>query len=82
MAKSTSKALILIFVQTIALIWAYELGFTQDLNAQALSELVYEHLQNRIETELVLPNTAIEDEYTFTTSRLSRFYGRRNYLPA
>ncbi len=82
MAKSTSKALILIFVQTIALCWAYELGFPQDLNVQVLSKQVREHLQNRIETELVQPNTAIEDEYTYTTSMLSRFYGRRNYLPA
>jgi len=82
MAKSTSKALIVIFVQTIALIWAYELGFAQDLNVQVLSEQVHKHLQNRIETEFVLPNTAIEDEYTYTTSMLSRFYGRRNYLPA
>ena len=81
MAKSTSKALIVIFVQTIALIWAYELGFAQDLNVQVLSEQVHKHLQNRIETEFVLPNTAIEDEYTYTTSMLSRFYGRRNYLP-
>ena len=74
--------MILIFVQTIALCWVYEFGFTQDINAQALSELVHEHLQNRIEKELVQPNTAIEDEYTYTTSMLSRFYGRRNYLPA
>jgi len=82
MTKSALKALILIFVQTIALTWAYELGFAQDLNVQVLSEQVREHLQNRIETEFVLPDTAIEDEYTYTTSMLSRFYGRRNYLPA
>src|SRR3990170_8077924 len=82
MAKSTSKALILIFIQTISLTWAYELSYTQDLNVQVLSQEVREHLQNRIDKELQLQNTAIEDEYTYTTSMLSRFYGRRNYLPA
>ncbi|MGH7800437.1 MAG: L,D-transpeptidase family protein [Thermodesulfobacteriota bacterium] len=82
MANPVLKALILIFVQTIALCWAYELGFPQDLNVQVLSQQVREHLQNRIDKELLSQNTAIEDEYAFTTSRLSRFYGRRNYLPA
>src|SRR5574341_580509 len=82
MANPVLKALILIFVQIIALTWVYELGFAQDLNVQVLSKQVREHLQNRIDKELIQQNTAIDDEYSYTTSMLSRLYGRRNYLPA
>ncbi len=82
MVKSTSKALILIFVQTITLICANEFAYTQGLNAQALSNLVRDHLRNRIETGIAHPNIPFEDENTYITSLLSRFYGRRSYLPA
>jgi murein L,D-transpeptidase YcbB/YkuD len=82
MVKYTSKAFILIFFQATALLWAINFGYTQNLHVQALSEQVREHIQSRIDKELLLPNTAVEDEYTFITSMLSRFYARRNYLLA
>ncbi len=82
MVKYTSKALILILVQAIAIIWTTNFGYTQGFKVEALSEQAREHLRNRIDKELQLTNNVNEDQFIYISALLTRFYARRNYLPA